>query len=177
MTISGKSGDPQNPLGDLEEWDDFVKERYPEPADKQALVGTNSEKTEEQFRDYEADARSSVREFYRLNHRGQTLDFVRQKREEYLSLNQREMGVWEAAEFLNTLIDDSDPDTDLSQLEHLLQTSEQIRCDGHPRWRVHPRREKPASTHVHGRPSGVHECIANDAWKCVGVRSLRGRQP
>ena len=89
MTISGKQSDPQNPLGDLEEWDDFVKERYPEPADKQALVGTNPEKTEEQFRDYEADARSSVREFYRLNHRGQTLDFVRQKRDEYLSLNQR----------------------------------------------------------------------------------------
>ena len=79
MTISGKQSDPQNPLGDLEEWEDFVKERYPEPADKQALVGTNPEKTEEQFRDYEADARSSVREFYRLNHRGQTLDFVRQR--------------------------------------------------------------------------------------------------
>ena len=136
MTIPGKPSDPQNPLGDLEEWDDFVKERYPEPADKQALVGTNPEKTEEQFRDYEAEARSSVREFYRLNHRGQTLDFVRQKRDEYLSLSQREMGVWEAAEFLNTLIDDSDPDTDLSQLAHLLQTSEQIRGDGHPRWFV-----------------------------------------
>ena len=77
-----------------------------------------------------------MREFYRLNHRGQTLDFVRQKRDEYLSLSQREMGVWEAAEFLNTLIDDSDPDTDLSQLAHLLQTSEQIRNDGHPRWFV-----------------------------------------
>ena len=76
MTISGKQSDPQNPLGDLEEWEDFVKERYPEPADKQALVGTNPEKTEEQFRDYEADARSSVREFYRLNHLGQTLDSV-----------------------------------------------------------------------------------------------------
>jgi inositol oxygenase len=44
------------------------------------------------------------------------------------------MGIWEAMEFLNTLVDDSDPDTDLSQLEHLLQTAEQIRSDGHPRW-------------------------------------------
>jgi inositol oxygenase len=42
--------------------------------------------------------------------------------------------VWEAAEFLNNLVDDSDPDTDLSQLEHLLQTAEQIRHDGKPRW-------------------------------------------
>jgi len=37
----------------------------------------------------------------------------------------------EAAEFLNTLVDDSDPDTDLTQIEHLLQTSEAIRKDGH----------------------------------------------
>ena len=35
---------------------------------------------------------------------------------------------------LNTLVDDSDPDTDLSQIEHLLQTAEAIRADGHPRW-------------------------------------------
>ena len=44
------------------------------------------------------------------------------------------MGVWEAMEFLNTLVDDSDPDTDLSQIDHLLQTAEAIRADGHPRW-------------------------------------------
>jgi inositol oxygenase len=37
-------------------------------------------------------------------------------------------------EYLNTLVDDSDPDTDLTQIEHLLQTSEAIRADGHPRW-------------------------------------------
>ncbi len=40
------------------------------------------------------------------------------------------------AEYLNTLVDDSDPDTDLTQIEHLLQTSEAIRKDGHPRWFV-----------------------------------------
>jgi inositol oxygenase len=44
------------------------------------------------------------------------------------------MGIWQAMEFLNTLIDDSDPDTDLSQIEHNLQTAEAIRRDGHPRW-------------------------------------------
>lgn len=134
MTISGKPTDPQNPLSDLEEWDDFVKERYPEPADAQSLVGTNSDKKKKEFRNYEADARPSVREFYRLNHQGQTLGFVRQKRDEFLGLNRREMSVWEAAEFLNKVVDDSDPDTDLSQLAHLLQTSEQIRSEGHPRW-------------------------------------------
>jgi inositol oxygenase len=44
------------------------------------------------------------------------------------------MSVWEAMEFLNTLVDDSDPDTDLTQIQHLLQTSEAIRKDGHPPW-------------------------------------------
>ena len=39
-------------------------------------------------------------------------------------------------EFLNTLVDDSDPDTDLDQLQHLLQTAEAIRADGHPDWFV-----------------------------------------
>jgi inositol oxygenase len=46
------------------------------------------------------------------------------------------MGIWEAMEFLNTLIDDSDPDTEFSQIEHLMQCSEAIRADGHPRWMI-----------------------------------------
>jgi inositol oxygenase len=75
-----------------------------------------------------------VKDFYRLNHRHQTLDFVRQKKREYLPLRKRRMGIWEAMEFLNTLVDDSDPDTDLGQIEHLMQTAEAIRADGHPRW-------------------------------------------
>jgi inositol oxygenase len=40
------------------------------------------------------------------------------------------------ADYLNTLVDESDPDTDVSQIEHLMQTSEAIRKDGHPRWFV-----------------------------------------
>ena len=43
------------------------------------------------------------------------------------------MKFWEAVEFLNTLVDDSDPDIDLNQTQHLLQTSEAIRADGSPR--------------------------------------------
>lgn len=122
----------KEPLANLDEWEDFLKERYPE--NNNSLVGTNPDKKEDQFRDYENTARPSVREFYRLNHRYQTFDFVQQKRAEYLPLERRKMGMWEALEFLNTLVDDSDPDTDLSQMEHLLQTAEQIRKDGHPRW-------------------------------------------
>ena len=122
------------PLHNLDEWEESLVERYPTPATK--LVGTNEAKTKEQFRNYESNARPTVREFYRLNHTHQSYDFVQAKRKEFLSLDRKRMGIWEAAEFLNNLVDDSDPDTDLSQLEHLLQTAEQIRQDGQPRWMI-----------------------------------------
>jgi inositol oxygenase len=125
MASAKPAGGTDRPLANLDEWDDFLKARYPANA---------AGKQPEEFRDHRADARPSVKEFYRLNHRHQTLDFVRAKKEEYLPLRKRRMGVWEAMEFLNTLVDDSDPDTDLSQIEHLMQTSEAIRADGHPRW-------------------------------------------
>lgn len=88
------------------------------------------------FRNYEAPARPTVKELYRLNHEGQTLDFVRGREREYLPPGHKTMGVWEAIEWLDTLVDDSDPDIALSQTEHALQTAEAIRGDGHPRWFV-----------------------------------------
>jgi inositol oxygenase len=89
--------------------------------------------TPDEYRDY-ANAEDGVRNFYRLNHRFQTLAFARRKRKAYACLDQRRMGVWEACEYLDTLVDDSDPDTSLSQIEHCLQTAEAIRADGHPDW-------------------------------------------
>ncbi len=129
----------KQPLGSLDEWEDFLVERYPDPnavATKKPTVGTDPEKKQEAFRNYEADARPTVREFYRLNHQYQTHAFSMAKRKEFLGLNRMQMGIWEAAEYLNNLVDDSDPDTDMSQLEHLLQTAEQIRRDGQPRWMI-----------------------------------------
>ena len=111
-------------LTSLEQWDDFVGNRY-DP----------NRKTED-FRKFDESAPSGVREFYRLNHGNQTRDFVLAKKRQYGARNQREMGIWEALDYLNTLVDDSDPDTDLSQIEHNLQTAEAIRKDGHPRWMV-----------------------------------------
>lgn len=121
------------PLSNLDEWEDDLKRRYPEPA-KQTKSFHDPNKKEEQFRDYRAEARASVKEFYRLNHKYQTVDFVQQKRAEFLPRTKRKMSVWQAMEFLNTLVDDSDPDTDVPQIEHLIQTAEAIRKDGHPRW-------------------------------------------
>jgi inositol oxygenase len=112
------------PLDELDEWDDFVATRYQQGKD------------EEQFRNYRAGANPTVTEFYRLNHTYQTHDFVVKKKAGFGSLTRGQGSVWEMADYLNTLVDDSDPDTDLTQIEHLLQTSEAIRKDGHPRWFV-----------------------------------------
>ncbi len=86
------------------------------------------------FRDYRHTTRDSVESFYRLNHERQTWDFAVSKRAQYGRLDHAVMGIWEACEKLDTLVDDSDPDLDLGQLTHLLQTAEAIRSDGHPDW-------------------------------------------
>lgn len=123
--------DPNKPLEDMDHWEDFLKARYPE---SEAAEGFQPKRDKAAFRDYRKEARPSVKEFYRLNHKFQTFDFVQQKRKQYLGLNDRRMGIWEAMEYLNTLVDDSDPDTDLTQIEHLLQAAEAVRKDGRPRW-------------------------------------------
>lgn len=117
-----------NPLPSLDVWEDDVLQRYPEPGEPA--------KSKEEFRNYDNPQRDTVREFYRLNHQYQTYDFVQGKKQEFLSFNRRKLPVWGAMEFLNTLVDDSDPDIELDQLQHLLQTSEAIRADGHPDWFV-----------------------------------------
>ncbi len=114
-----------SPLSGLDAWEEDLLRRYPEADNK---------RDEDAFRDYEDETRPGVKEFYRLNHHRQTLQFAQGKKAQYLGLNRRRMTVWEALEFLNELIDDSDPDIDLPQIEHLLQTAEAIRADGHPRW-------------------------------------------
>lgn len=119
-----------NPLSSLDVWEDDLLDRYPDPEN------IADGKTTEEFRNYDSPARDSVREFYRLNHTYQTYRFVAEKKKDYLRFNKKEMPVWKAFDFLNTLVDDSDPDTDLDQFQHLLQTSEAIRADGHPDWMV-----------------------------------------
>ncbi|WP_090782670.1 inositol oxygenase family protein [Pedobacter sp. ok626] len=119
-----------SPLHNLDEWENDVLERYPDPST------INQDKKEEEFRNYEETAKDGVKEFYRLNHKYQTYDFVMQKKADYLKFDKKEMPIWQAFDFLNELVDDSDPDTDLDQMQHLLQTSEAIRNDGHPDWMV-----------------------------------------
>jgi inositol oxygenase len=109
----------------LHAWEKFIEGQvYPEP-------GT---KAKEDYRNYDKPARDTVREFYKQNHHSQTFAFVNEKRDTYLKLSRSRMSIFEALDYLNTLVDDSDPDIELDQLQHLLQTSEAIRADGHPDW-------------------------------------------
>lgn len=93
----------------------------------------DSEKDKTKFRQYE-DACDRVKNFYREQHQKQTVAFNLKARNDFKAKTRAEMTIWQAMEKLNTLIDESDPDTSLSQIEHLLQSAEAIRRDGKPRW-------------------------------------------
>lgn len=90
-------------------------------------------KDKTQFRQYE-DACDRVKNFYKEQHTKQTVAYNLKARNDYRCKTRAHMTIWEALEKLNTLIDESDPDTSLSQIEHLLQSAEAIRRDGKPRW-------------------------------------------
>jgi len=128
MEVTTAPKNATNPLESLDMWEDDVLQRYPTPE--------KPTKEKEEFRNYDNPGRDTVSEFYRLNHTNQTYDFAVQKRQDFLIFSRKEMRPWEAMEFLNTLVDDSDPDTELDQLQHSLQTAEAIRADGHPDWFV-----------------------------------------
>lgn len=83
------------------------------------------------FRNYdeESERQKGVEEFYRLQHINQTYDFVKKMREEYKKLDKAEMSIWECCELLNEVVDESDPDLDEPQIQHLLQSAEAIRKD------------------------------------------------
>jgi inositol oxygenase len=88
------------------------------------------------FRNYAEGAPARVKAFYRENHARQTLAFVLERKAEYLPLRRARMGVWEAMAQLDSLVDESDPDLDIPQIHHALQTAEALRADGQPRWLV-----------------------------------------
>ncbi len=94
------------------------------------------QKPQHHYRIYDETSPEHVKEFYRSNHTFQTLDFVLKKREQYLSLNRQKMGIWEAMEVFDTLIDESDGDLNLPQRYHLFQTAESLRKSGQPRWLI-----------------------------------------
>ncbi|EKM57724.1 uncharacterized protein PHACADRAFT_251534 [Phanerochaete carnosa HHB-10118-sp] len=99
--------------------------------DEASDFDNNKDKTK--FRQYE-EACDRVKAFYKEQHEKQTVEFNLKVRASFKKTVRARMGIWEAMELLNTLVDQSDPDTSVSQIEHLLQTAEAIRRDGKPEW-------------------------------------------
>ncbi|KAM7483801.1 hypothetical protein LguiB_008384 [Lonicera macranthoides] len=81
------------------------------------------------YTDSESQRNEGVENFYRENHINQTVEFVKKQREEYAKRDKVEMSIWECCELLNSVVDESDPDLDEPQIQHLLQTAEAIRQD------------------------------------------------
>jgi inositol oxygenase len=89
-------------------------------------------KKPESFRNFGDGPRQEyVQNFYKKMNSSQSYEFVEKQRAKYLNLNHAEMTVWEVIEWLDTLVDESDPDTDLPNSFHDFQTAERIRQD-HP---------------------------------------------
>ena len=86
------------------------------------------------FRDYEkGETITRVRENYRKMRTNQTVDYVQRMRSKYLSF-EKPVHIWDAMEKLNVFVDLSDPDMNLPNLHHLIQTAEGIRADNRPDW-------------------------------------------
>jgi len=95
---------------------------------KFAFQAIDPDKKKEDFRNYEdSERQDTVEKFYREQHTKMTMEYVKAKRDKHLRFDKCCKTVWEMAEYLDTVTDDSDPDTDLSQLMHAIQAAEACR--------------------------------------------------
>ncbi|AET37654.1 inositol oxygenase Ecym_1426 [Eremothecium cymbalariae DBVPG len=113
------------------------KEKYSEePSAKRAKLSAVESKLSfdpDVYRQYH-EAKDRVRDFYKEQHEKQTMAYNLQARINFKTKVRAKMTIWDALCKLSKLIDDSDPDTELSQIDHAIQTAEAIREDGKPRW-------------------------------------------
>ncbi len=90
-----------------------------------ATQNPSFQKDGREFRNYVNSSRQErVANFYKINHEKQTLDFVLQMKKDFLPLRRTEMSLWDAILKLDSIVDQSDPDTDSSQIIHNVQTAE-----------------------------------------------------
>ncbi|AEO55814.1 hypothetical protein MYCTH_111314 [Thermothelomyces thermophilus ATCC 42464] len=124
----------------------------------------DSDKDKSAFRKYD-EACDRVKGFYAEQHAKQTVAHNLAARQRFYSPTRKrpEMTVWEAIEKLNALIDNSDPDTELSQIHHLLQSAEAIRRDGKPRWM-----QLVGLIHDLGKLMLFFDGCAEGQWEVVG---------
>ena len=84
-------------------------------------------KEKSEFRNYEqGDITAAVKDHYYKMRTRQTYDYVQRMKKKYLTF-ERPMDLWDMMDRLNALIDVSDPDLNLPNSIHLLQSAEGIR--------------------------------------------------
>ena len=103
---------------------------------KSSELFAESHKEAQDYRHYNEHASDNVKNFYKTNHENQTVAFVLEKKKAYACLDKAMMGIWDVMHILTTVLDDSDPDTTLSQKHHAFQTAELLRRDNQPRWLI-----------------------------------------
>ena len=98
-------------------------------------MGRSVTDIETDFRNYSKDdpITLAVKEHYRKMRKNQTLQYVQRMKEKYLTFN-KPMHVWDAMEQLNELVDVSDPDLTLPNVQHLIQAAEGAKVAGEPEW-------------------------------------------
>jgi len=89
----------------------------------------------EEFRKYSEEEEDYIqrrvkRTYYQM-HKNQTVRFVRSRINKWTKFNHAHLTIMEALVKLNSLIDESDPDSDLPNIVHAFQTAERIRAT-HP---------------------------------------------
>ena len=132
--------------------------------DIHAVSQFDSEKDKAQFRQYD-EACDRVKAFYKEQHEKQTVAYNLWVRNQYNAREKHEMTVWEAMEKLNTLVDESDPDTELGQIQHLLQAAEAMRRDGRPRW-------MQVTGLIHDLGKLLFFYVSQGQWDVVGMCAL-----
>lgn len=125
-------------LTDLNAVQDSVFEKALEGGDEYQgeLVGRRMTSEEPGVkRDY-SNVKEVVVNHYRNLRSKQTHEHVLKMHSKFDTRERRPLTIWEALEIMSTIIDTSDPDITLPNLEHLYQTAEGLREEGAPRWMV-----------------------------------------
>merc|ERR1719401_2203450 len=92
-------------------------------------------KAVQEFRNYKDSDRHSIVELhYREMRKNQTVEYVERMYDKYHKFDHAKMTISEAFVALEGYVDSSDPDTELPNLIHMLQTAEAIRAKGYPDW-------------------------------------------
>jgi len=84
----------------------------------------------------DAPRADTVRTHYRLMRANQNFEFVKAMEQRWLPLDKTQLTVRECFEHLKSYVDTSDPDTDLPNMVHMIQTAEAMRAAGEPDWMV-----------------------------------------